>query len=124
MRSNIETNSVRHRLAMYHERASNPPLPPSRKTPRHSPKFRLSHFFSLFLSVRTVGFESVGLLSRGMEGTWQWEQRKHCHIILLNSLSYLKENPEQIAGEPLEISAFLAQSILIAEIAQSCASSR
>ncbi|EFN61927.1 hypothetical protein EAG_15756 [Camponotus floridanus] len=32
-----------------------------------------------------------------MEGTWQWEQRKHCHIILLNSSSYLKENPEQTA---------------------------
>ncbi|KYM95197.1 hypothetical protein ALC62_14107 [Cyphomyrmex costatus] len=32
-----------------------------------------------------------------MEGTWQWEQRKHCHIILLNSSSYLKENPEQVA---------------------------
>ncbi|KAM0733490.1 hypothetical protein ACS0PU_013039 [Formica fusca] len=34
-----------------------------------------------------------------MEGTWQWEQRKHCHIILLNSSSYLKENPEQAADE-------------------------
>ncbi|TGZ31976.1 Uncharacterized protein DBV15_05686 [Temnothorax longispinosus] len=33
-----------------------------------------------------------------MEGTWQWEQRKHCHIILLNSSSYLKENPEQVAA--------------------------
>lgn len=34
-----------------------------------------------------------------MEGTWQWEQRKHCHIILLNPLSYVKENPEQAADE-------------------------
>lgn len=31
-----------------------------------------------------------------MEGTWQWEQRKHCHIILLNSSSYLKEKSEQV----------------------------
>lgn len=58
-----------------------------------------SLLFVLFLS-HAVGSESVGVLSRGMEETWQWEQRKHCHIILLNSLSYLKENPEQTAGEP------------------------
>lgn len=41
-----------------------------------------------------------------MEGTWQWEQRKHCHIILLNPLSYVKENPEQTAGESAYIGRF------------------
>lgn len=33
------------------------------------------------------------------EGTWQWEQRKHCHIILLDPLSYVKENPRQVADK-------------------------
>ncbi|CAK9795570.1 hypothetical protein ANTQUA_LOCUS409 [Anthophora quadrimaculata] len=53
-----------------------------------------------------------------MEGTWQWEQRKHCHIILLNPLSYVKENPEQAAGEPFYISRFFARPSLLTDISQ------
>ncbi|KZC09922.1 hypothetical protein WN55_00568 [Dufourea novaeangliae] len=45
-----------------------------------------------------------------MEGTWQWEQRKHCHIILLNPLSYVKENPEQAAGESFYTSRYFTRA--------------
>lgn len=53
-----------------------------------------------------------------MEGTWQWEQRKHCHIILLNPLSYVKENPEQAAGEFFCISRFFARPPLLTDISR------
>lgn len=97
---------ARHRFAMYHGWDS---------WSYHERRLvtTSSLWFSLSLSVHAVGSESVGVLSRGMEGTWQWEQRKHCHIILLNSLLYLRENPEQTAGESFEIGTFLARSILI-----------
>lgn len=58
------------------------------------------------------------VLSRGMEGTWQWEQRKHCHIILLNLSSHVKENPEQAAGESFDISRFFARPGLLTVISR------